>query len=330
MTRHSLLARQLRRLGLTDAAPPNAAGWAELLAVVDRTYTQADQDRYTIERSLAVSSQEMRALYENLERRSQTQLAIERDKLADSVARLEVTLLELRRAHEVAERASRAKSDFLANMSHELRTPLNAILGFARYLERQCTQGGESHELLVHIRTAGEHMRQLVDDLLDLRRAETRRLSLAPVALAPLIREGVALVRPLIEEKHLALTLTLPAGLPPVLGARRALVQVVLNLVSNAAKFTPDGGQITIAAAASADWVDLDVRDTGIGIAPEDQARLFTYYEQVGGKHAHHMQGSGVGLALTRALVEQQCGTITVASEVGRGTCFNVRLRVAA
>jgi signal transduction histidine kinase len=172
-------------------------------------------------------------------------------------------------------------------------------------------------------------MLQLVNDLLDLRSLDEARLELLPLELAPLIEQSVALVRPLVHEKQLELGVQVPEGLPPVVGDRRSIVQILVNLLSNAGKFTAPGGALDLSVRVIAGWVEIAVRDTGCGIAPEDQARLFVYFEQLGGKNAARMKGSGVGLALTRSLVEKQGGVISVESEVGKGSTFRVRLGAA-
>jgi signal transduction histidine kinase len=311
---HPLLRRQLKRLGASAAAPPASAPlWCEFLARVSRCYAEADQDRYTLERSLSISSREMQRLYED--ERAQKD--------------------EARNARETAERASRAKSDFLSNMSHEMRTPLNSILGFGRVLDRGAygPLNEKQHDYLRHILRASEHMLGLVNDLLDLRRLEAGAKSgidIATLEMLPVLQEGVEMVRPMIEERRHCVEVRVPEDLPLVRADRRALVQILVNLVSNAAKFTPPSGRITVSAAADASLVRVDVEDTGVGIEAANQARLFTYFEQLGGKHSHDMKGSGIGLALTRALVEKLGGTIGVDSALGRGSRFSFTLPVAA
>jgi signal transduction histidine kinase len=231
---------------------------------------------------------------------------------------------------ETAERAARVKSDFLRNMSHEMRTPLNAILGFARVLRRSTALSADEQAHLEDIVQAGGYMLQLVNDLLDLRSLEEARLELTPVELGPIIEQSVALVRPLVHEKQLELGVHVPDALPRVVGDRRSIVQILVNLLSNAGKFTAPGGTLDLTVRLVAGWVEIAVRDTGCGIAPEDQARLFVYFEQLGGKNAARMKGSGVGLALTRSLVEKQGGAISVESEVGKGSTFRVRLGAAS
>ena len=233
---------------------------------------------------------------------------------------------KLREAVEAAEKASRTKSGFLSNMSHEMRTPLNSILGFARVLE------GERHgpltepqrEYLGYILRAGHHMLNLVNDLLDLRRLEEDRAALAStrLGLPQLVDEALQLVRSQSDEKGHTVAVDLPAQLPDALADRRAVLQILVNLLSNAVKFTPGPGRITVRASAASDQLNIAVQDSGIGIRPEDQSRLFTYFEQLGAKHDHSMKGSGIGLALTRALVEKLGGAIRVTSAVGVGSTF--------
>jgi signal transduction histidine kinase len=234
-------------------------------------------------------------------------------------------------AMEAAEEACRAKSDFLANMSHELRTPLNAILGFSRVLERVAAPilPERYQRYLEYISQSGEHMLQLVNDLLDLRVLEERALALGPVDMRTVAREATDIVNALADEKKLALTVSIPDDLPLVQGQRRAMMQVLINLLSNAIKFTPEGGTVTVSAKAVGQRVKLAVKDSGVGIPKADQRRLFTYFEQLGAKHQHDMKGSGIGLALTKALVLKQGGTIHVHSVVGQGSTFEIALEVA-
>jgi PAS domain S-box-containing protein len=233
---------------------------------------------------------------------------------------------QLREAVELAETASRAKSGFLSNMSHEMRTPLNSILGFARVLE-----GGKfgalterQREYLDYVLRAGRHMLNLVNDLLDLRRIEEDRAAIAVtrIPVDAVVGEALEMVKPLVDEKCHAISVSLDPALPEALADRRAVVQILVNLLSNAAKFTPASGRIEVTARAVEHSITVGVHDSGIGIRPEDQPKLFTYFEQLGAKHDHHMQGSGIGLALTRALVERLGGRIHVRSAPGAGSTF--------
>ena len=147
------------------------------------------------------------------------------------------------------------------------------------------------------------------------------------MAVEPVLRRSAEMVRPLIQEKGHRLVIQVPDDLPPVLAQQRGLVQIVVNLLSNAAKYTPAGGEIVLrAVAAGPGTIRVEVEDNGIGISPEDQQHLFTYWYQVGGKHEHNMQGAGIGLALTRTLVDRFAGALEVQSEKDSGSTFAVTL----
>lgn len=238
----------------------------------------------------------------------------------------------LRQSKEEAETANRAKTEFLANMSHELRTPLNSIVGFARVLDQRSfgTLTERQGDYLRYILVAGEHMLTLINDLLDLRRIEENRnaLEISGHDVGTLLDAAVGMVKPLIDERRHVFELDAHDSMPRVLCDARAFVQVLVNLLSNAAKYTEAGGHIHLGIAADTCFARFAVADTGIGIAPEDQDKLFTYFTQVGAKHKAGMRGSGVGLALTRGLVERMGGSIDVTSAVGRGSRFVVSLPV--
>jgi PAS domain S-box-containing protein len=255
--------------------------------------------------------------------RAQCTVVADTDGAAVQIDGILFDIDELVRAKSQAEQAAAAKSRFLSSMSHELRTPLNAILGFSRVLERGARGALDGRQLvyLRDIQQAGEHMLQLVDDLLDLQRAsEGRDLIVAePHAIAPIVEEATRMVRPLAAEKRHTLLVTLPETLPAARVDRRALLQILVNLLTNAVKYTPAGGSIHVHAAAGGDDVVVSVQDDGIGIAPEDHARIFEYFEQVGGAQG----GSGIGLALTKMLVERLGGKIWVQSAVGEGSTFH-------
>jgi PAS domain S-box-containing protein len=231
---------------------------------------------------------------------------------------------ELRDAKEAAEKASHTTSGFLSNMSLEMRRPLNSILGFARVLDGQ--RFGElresQREYVQYILRAGQRMLSLVNDLLDLRRlGEGEALASARFALDPLIDEAIQSIKAVADERGHTVEVELPSRLPAARADRRAVVQILVNLLSNAVKFTAAPGRIRVRAAATAAELRIAVEDSGVGIRPEDQPKLFTYFEELGAPD-HFMKGSGVGLALTRALVEKLGGTIRVTSTVGVGSTF--------
>jgi signal transduction histidine kinase/DNA-binding response OmpR family regulator len=239
---------------------------------------------------------------------------------------------ELRRDREsiIAElrAANAAKSDFLAAMSHELRTPLNAIIGFSELLREPAdpaTDAATVAEYAGHIHQSGLHLLELINEILDLARIEAGRLELKPMAvdLPGLLRDIASTMRPLAEPKGLRLEVTAPDDLHVTADPNR-MRQIVFNLVSNAIKFTDEGGRVTIAAEADGDEACLSVVDTGRGIAPDELARIFEAFEQ--GTGGREVGGTGLGLALTRRLVEAHGGRIEVASELGFGSRFTVRL----
>ncbi|HSW05989.1 ATP-binding protein [Aquabacterium sp.] len=246
-------------------------------------------------------------------------------------ARVGQRTAELASAVERAELASRAKSAFLANMSHELRTPLNGILGFSQLLQAAPPDRERLAKGLSAIESSGQHLLGLITDVLDLAKIESGRMDLFPQPTDPrcLLDELMAAMAIDAERKGLSLRLACPATLPPVLVDGQRLRQVLLNLLGNAIKFTADG-HVTLTVAlidGEAGKVNLAfaVRDTGIGIAAEDLGRLFRPFEQVGDASSRS-RGTGLGLALSRQLVQQMGGDIQVRSEPGRGSEFTFAL----
>jgi PAS domain S-box-containing protein len=241
---------------------------------------------------------------------------------------------ELRRAKIEAETANRAKSSFLANMSHELRTPLNAVIGFSDLIERAIF-GPLGHprysEYAGDIRSSGQHLLELINDLLDHAKAESGKLELdeEPVDIAASVEFVVRMLTPRAERAGLTL-LTSCKAVDSVVGDERRLRQALLNLVTNAVKFTPAGGQITIATALAADGdLLLTVSDTGIGIAEEDRLSVLEPFAQARDRSGHPPEGTGLGLPLTKRLVELHGGSLELTSAAGRGTTVIIRLPAA-
>jgi PAS domain S-box-containing protein len=229
------------------------------------------------------------------------------------------------------QQANRLKSQFLANMSHELRTPLNGIIGFSQLLAdgKAGPLQDKQKEFLGDILNSGRHLLQLVNDLLDIAKIEAGRMELQAedFALPAAIDEVCAVLSPQASEKRITVTTTVAAGLDRVRLDRHKFKQILLNLLSNAVKFTDPGGHAHIdASCTSAGHLQLQVTDTGIGIEADDIARLFVEFQRVERGTAGRFQGTGLGLALTRKLVEIQHGSITVESEPGRGTTMTVQL----
>jgi PAS domain S-box-containing protein len=235
----------------------------------------------------------------------------------------------LRTAMETTQRLAQSKSQFLANMSHELRTPLNAILGFGRVLERE-THGvlnERQREYVNDIVQSGAHMLRLVNDLLDLRRIEEGRQEIDArlQSVRPAIDEAVRMIRPLAQARSQRFEIDLSEGRLDAWIDARALVQVLVNLLGNAVKFTPENGRIALRAEEQRGEVRISVEDDGVGISEDDQTRVFHYFERA--RASRRNQGTGLGLALTQALVHQLGGSVQLRSALGAGSCFTVTLR---
>ena len=227
------------------------------------------------------------------------------------------------------EAASRHKSEFLANMSHELRTPLNAIIGFSEVLsERMFGSLNEKQEEYVRdIHASGHHLLALINDILDLSKIEAGRMELEPTVfdLPTAIENALTFVRERAARRGIALHQTVDQRLGQIRGDERKIKQVVLNLLSNALKFTPEGGRIDVGARVVDEMAEVSVTDTGIGIAPEDQEAVFEEFRQVG-TAAKTVEGTGLGLTLSRKFIELHGGRISVKSQLGVGSAFTFTL----
>ncbi|HEY7895798.1 MAG TPA: response regulator [Gemmatimonadaceae bacterium] len=240
---------------------------------------------------------------------------------------------ELLSARQVAEAANSAKSQFLANMSHELRTPLNAIIGYSEMLEEDATDRGHSDYVpdLQKIRAAGRHLLALINDVLDLSKIEAGKLDLylETFDLTTAITDVATTVDPLVTRRHNRLTVQCASDLGVIHSDLTRVRQVLLNLLSNASKFT-ESGTITLAAERQGGTVVLRVTDTGIGMTPEQMGRLFEPFSQAETTTSKKYGGTGLGLAITRRFCELMGGDVAVESEMGRGSAFTVRLPVDA
>jgi len=229
--------------------------------------------------------------------------------------------------------ASQHKSEFLANMSHELRTPLNAIIGFSEVLsERMFGEINEKQaEYIADILQSGQHLLSLINDILDLSKIEAGRmeLELSEFELPSIIENTLTLVRERAVRRGVSLGRTVDERLGTIRADERKVKQVLLNLLSNALKFTPEGGSIDVAAAMRDGIAEISVTDTGIGIAPEDQQTVFEEFRQVG-TAAKKVEGTGLGLAISRKFIELHGGKIWVASQVGKGSTFTFTLPLPA
>ena len=238
--------------------------------------------------------------------------------------------VELKRQELAA--ANQHKSEFLANMSHELRTPLNAIIGFSEVLaERMFGElTDKQEEYLRDIHASGQHLLSLINDILDLSKIEAGRmeLELADFDLPGVIDNALTLVRERAGRRGIALGSEVDDQMGVILGDERKVKQVLLNLLSNAIKFTPEGGRVDVRATIAEGVVEVSVTDTGVGIAPEDQAAIFEEFRQVG-TAAKKVEGTGLGLALSRKFVELHGGRLCVQSRVGEGSTFTFTVPLA-
>lgn len=243
--------------------------------------------------------------------------------------------------------ASRAKSEFLANMSHELRTPLNSIIGFSDILG-QGLQGEltrEQAESVRDINDSGQHLLSLINEILDLSKVEAGKIELEPeeIDIGKLVRASLIFFKEKALKHRLALDAEISDGTGAIVADTRKVKQVLINLLSNAVRFTPDGGRVQVRArrvmatertsetdegGRGGEFVEIAVEDTGIGIAPEDQKKLFQPFQQVHTALTKEFAGTGLGLSLCKSFVELHGGSIRVESEPGRGSTFTFRLPV--
>jgi len=241
------------------------------------------------------------------------------------------TEIELLRAKDEAEAGNRAKGNFLANMSHELRTPLNAIIGFTELIEHGVARTGWTpaySEYLSDVSESGRHLLDLINTILDLSKIEagSLQLSIAPVDLCELVDTSLALVSGLAKTGNVSLTTKLPPGSPQIQGDFMKLKQVLLNILSNAIKFTPAGGQIRTVAHLTAKHAVITVSDTGVGIAKADLERVTQPFFQVENTLSRKFAGSGLGLAIARELVNLHKGRLEIDSTEGKGTTVRILL----
>jgi signal transduction histidine kinase len=247
-----------------------------------------------------------------------------RDELGALAANVNHMNDELQRLYRELEAASRHKSEFLANMSHELRTPLNAIIGFSQVLQEGIfgDVNEKQREYLEDILSSGQHLLSLINDVLDLSKVEAGQmeLELAPFSLRETLERGVVMLRERASDNGIGLRLEQAPDIDVVRGDERRVRQVVFNLLSNAVKFTPAGGEVVVGSRRVGREVEVSVQDTGPGIAPGDHQRVFHEFQQteLGLEH----EGTGLGLALSKQLVELHGGRIWLDSDLGRGSRF--------
>jgi signal transduction histidine kinase/CheY-like chemotaxis protein len=259
-------------------------------------------------------------------------------ELLETVATQASIAIENARAYErLAETAEelresdRFKTQFLANMSHELRTPLNSIIGFSRVMLKGIDGPLTEHQAadLTSIYNSGQHLLTLINSILDMSKIEAGKIELTfeEVSLHDILEAVIGTTRALVKDRPIELRTQVPRDLPTVWADTQRVRQVLLNLMSNAAKFTEEGS-ISLKAEAGKEYVTLSVADTGIGINPEAQSRLFIPFQQVDGSTTRRAGGTGLGLAISRSFVEMHGGDIQVESEPGQGSTFSFTLPI--
>jgi len=272
---------------------------------------------------------ELKTLINNALR--EQELSIRNRELVDSLQRSNSSLEETNRA---LEQASHAKSDFLAKMSHELRTPLNVIIGFAELMVDQVPGkvNEEQRQCLDDILTSGRHLLGLINEVLDLSKVEAgkTKLRLKNIALSEVVESVTSAMMPELSQRRQSLDVDLDRGLPLVQADEARLREVFFNLLSNASKFTPDGGKLKIKASREGDWCQVSVSDNGIGIKKEDQKQIFEPFYQADNSIARERKGTGLGLTLVKEIVEMHGGQIWVESEYGKGSSFIFTLPLVA
>ncbi|HUQ28178.1 MAG TPA: ATP-binding protein [Usitatibacter sp.] len=251
-----------------------------------------------------------------------------------------IAIQNVRLFHELQDKsrqleiANKHKSEFLANMSHELRTPLNAIIGFSDVMLNGMAgpMSDEQKEFAADIRDSGKHLLTLINDILDLSKIEAGRMELdvAPFDLQLAMHNAMTLVQGRAERSGIRLETEIAPTVSDYQGDERKFKQIVINLLSNAVKFTPEGGKVTLAATRVNGAYAISVKDNGIGIAPDDQEKIFAEFTQVGSDYARKSEGTGLGLTLTRKLVELHGGVISVESAPGQGSTFTFTLPIEA
>ncbi|MEO0352265.1 MAG: ATP-binding protein, partial [Cyanobacteria bacterium P01_A01_bin.15] len=303
-------AVNLMKAGASDYLPKSKLSSDTLTRTV-----QSAMRIYRAECETALANRRLRETNELLKQRNQ-----ELEKQREQIQRKNLQLVEV----------SQLKSEFLATMSHELRTPLNAIIGFSQILMRQLKGRANNRQLdmLQRVLTNGNQLLELISDILDLSKIEAGRLDLRmePVNLSEVITTTAMGLQSLADQKQLDLRLDLALCDPKITNDANRLRQILTNLLSNAIKFTDDGFVSITAQEVSPDVVEIVVSDSGIGIADASLSHIFDAFHQADQSISRKHQGTGLGLSITQLLLEMMHGSITVDSEVGRGSQFRIRI----
>jgi len=302
----------------------------EIARVAQRiSQTHQFQDRVAVasDDELGVLAESFNDMLEEIQRRD-TELAQHRRNLEEQVAERSRVNAELRVAKKNAEDAARLKSEFLANMSHEIRTPMNGVMGMISLVLDRCTDSEEREQLLM-AESAAQSLITILNDILDLSKIEAGKMSLEAIDfdLAETVRESLRIFDSAVRQKHLELRLSVADGCPKwVRGDPARLRQLLVNLVGNAVKFTTEGWVQVLVEVAGPGVLRFAVRDTGIGIPPEKLGAIFEAFTQADGSHTRRFGGTGLGLTITRRLVDLMGGRVWAESAIGRGSLFSFEL----
>jgi two-component system cell cycle sensor histidine kinase PleC len=326
------IIQQAAEIAVRDHRPARGANLGVREAeMVDGRWLQISERR-TSDNGVVMTAADITAVKQEEEARRQNEQALQRAvvRLEENGAQLADLAAKYEQEKIRAQQANAAKSEFLANMSHELRTPLNAINGFSEMMVKEMIGpigDGRYVEYAQDIHNSGRHLLALINDILDMAKIEAGKhsLRLEDVHLASVAEDAIRLMRNRANDGGLIVRLDMP-DLPRVEADHRAVKQVILNLLSNAIKFTPRGGQVRIAGRMVGEVVQISVMDTGIGISKEDLGRLAQPFQQVEHQHAKTRRGTGLGLALSKSLIELHEGRFDMASEPGRGTTVSFTL----
>jgi signal transduction histidine kinase len=318
--------QSLRFRGELALLDPATGATVPVEAISGKVVSRQGEDTWTVTILHDLTeAMEKAQLYEQVKRHSEELRVRVRDATAELAEQNEL----LRRQALELERASVMKSLFLANVSHELRTPLNAIIGYTHLMiegvSGELSRGQQ--DKLARVDSNAQHLLSIINDLLDITRIESGKMPvhLEPVRLPELIDEVMTEVEPLIAGTHLKVARDLAPGVPEVRSDRKKLKQIILNLLSNALKFTPEGS-VTILVDYDADWVSVAVADTGIGISEENQQTIFEAFGRADSSYVRRASGTGLGLSICRRLAALLGGDITVASRLGLGSTFRLLL----
>ena len=323
-------SQSMRFRGELALLDPNTGGTVPVEAISGKVGSRQGEDAWTVTILHDLTEAVEKAqLYEQVKRHSEEL----REKVAEATAELAEQNELLRRQALELEQASAMKSQFLANVSHELRTPLNAIIGYA-HLMLEGVSGELSRsqqDKMTRVDSNAQHLLAVINDLLDITRIESGKMpvQLETVHLSELIDEVMTEVEPLIARTRLKVTRELAASIPALWSDRKKVKQIVLNLLSNALKFTPEGS-VFIQVECDGDRVSVSVVDTGIGISEDNQKTIFEAFGQADSSYARRAGGTGLGLSICRRLASVLGGDITVASRQGEGSTFRLQLPLAS